>query len=135
MPHGHHQPVNLGLLGSGFVAGFYMDGLRDVPGAHVVANYSRSADRAERFGRDHDIPRQYTEVEALVADEDVDIVVVALPNHLHVDAIRAAAQAGKAIVCTKPSRPRSSASSRTPASCTATRRPRSSRPTSSAPAR
>jgi predicted dehydrogenase len=32
----------------------------------------------------------------------VQIVVVALPNHLHVDAIRAAAAAGKAIVCTKP---------------------------------
>src|SRR4051812_22545909 len=102
MPHGHHRSVSLGLLGSGFVSGFYMDGLRDVPGAHVVANYSRSAERAERFSRDHDIPRQYTDVEALAGDDEVDIVVVALPNHMHVDAIRLAAQAGKAIVCTKP---------------------------------
>jgi predicted dehydrogenase len=83
MPHGHHQPVNLGLLGSGFVSGFYMEGLRDVPGAHVVANYSRSADRAEEFGRIRDIPRQYTDIGALVADDEVDIVVVGLPNHLH----------------------------------------------------
>src|SRR3954447_15188327 len=98
MPHGHHQPVNLGLLGSGFVAEFYMDGLRDVPGAHVVANYSRSAERAAEVGgragggaacgRRHDSPRQYASVEELVADADVDIVVVALPNHMHVDAIR-----------------------------------------------
>ena len=102
MPHGHHQTVSLGLLGSGFVADFYMDGLRDVPGAHVVANYTRSAERAEEFGRRHDIPRQYTEVDELVADEAVDIVVVALPNHMHVEAVRAAASAGKAIVCTKP---------------------------------
>jgi predicted dehydrogenase len=102
MPHGHHQPVTLGLLGSGFVSGFYLDGLRDVPGARVVANYSRSAERAGEFGRAHDIPRQYTDVEALVADDEVDVVVVALPNHMHVDAIRAAAEAGKAIVCTKP---------------------------------
>ena len=102
MPHGHHQPVNLGLLGSGFVAEFYMDGLRDVPGAHVVANYSRGADRAEEFGRRHEIPRQYTAVEALCADDEVQIVVVGLPNHMHVDAIRTAAAAGKAIVCTKP---------------------------------
>jgi predicted dehydrogenase len=102
MPHGHHQPVNLGLLGSGFVAEFYMDGLHDVPGTYVVANYSRSAERAEEFGRRHDIPRQYTEIEALCADGDVDIVVVGLPNHLHLDAIRAAAANQKAIVCTKP---------------------------------
>jgi predicted dehydrogenase len=102
MPHGHHQPVNLGLLGSGFVADFYMDGLRDVPGAHVVANYSRSADRASEFGRRYDVLRQYTDVEQLCNDEDVQIVVVGLPNHMHLDAIRAAAAAGKAIVCTKP---------------------------------
>src|SRR5215216_4904677 len=102
MPHGHHQPVNLGLLGSGFVAEFYMDGLRDVPGAHVVANYSRSAERAEDFARRHDVPRHFTDVAELCADADVQIVVVALPNHLHLDAVRTAAAAGKAIVCTKP---------------------------------
>src|SRR3954451_21947169 len=102
MPPGPPQPVILGILGSGFVSGFYMDGLADVPGAHVVANYSRSAERAEEFGRAHDIPRQYTDVQARVADDEVQIVVVALPNHMHVDAIRAAAAAGKAIICTKP---------------------------------
>ena len=94
--------MNLGLLGSGFVAEFYMDGLRDVPGAAVVANYSRSAERAEELGRRHDIPRQYTDVAELCADADVQMVIVALPNHLHLDTIRIAAAAGKAIVCTKP---------------------------------
>lgn len=90
------------MLGSGFVADFYMDGLRDVPGAQVVANYSRSEERAEEFGRKHGVPRQFESVEALCADKEVDLVVVGLPNHLHLPAVRAAAAAGKAIVCTKP---------------------------------
>jgi predicted dehydrogenase len=94
--------VSLGLLGSGFVADFYMAGLRDVPGAHVVANYSRSAERAREFGERYDVPRQYTDVEQLCADDEVEIVVIGLPNHLHLDAVRAAAAAKKAIVCTKP---------------------------------
>jgi len=102
MAHGHHRPVSLGLLGSGFVADFYMAGLRDVPGAHVVANYSRSAERAREFGERHDVPRQYTDVEHLCRDDEVELVVVGLPNHMHLDAIRAAAAAKKAIVCTKP---------------------------------
>jgi predicted dehydrogenase len=102
MPHGHHHPVHLGLAGSGFVADFYMDGLRDVPGAHVVANYSRRAERAAGFGERHDIPRQYTDLEQLCADDRVDVVVVALPNHLHLEAVRHAAANKKAIVCTKP---------------------------------
>ncbi len=100
--HGHHEPVRLGLVGSGFVAGFYMDGLRDVPGAHVVANYSRSAERAAGFGHRHGVPRQYTDIGALCADAEVELVVVGLPNHLHLEAVRLAAAAGKAIVCTKP---------------------------------
>jgi predicted dehydrogenase len=96
------EPVKVGLLGSGFVADFYMDGLRDVPGARVVANYSRSAERAKAFGERRGIPRQYTDVAELCADEDVQMVVIGLPNHLHLEAVRAAAAAGKAIVCTKP---------------------------------
>src|ERR1700741_4641495 len=102
MPHGHHRPVHLGLAGSGFVADFYMGGPRAVPGTHVVANYSRSSERAERFGERHDIPRRYTDLEQLCADEQVDIVVIGLPNHLHLAAVRLAAANQKAIVCTKP---------------------------------
>jgi predicted dehydrogenase len=94
--------VSLGLIGSGFVADFYMAGLRDVPGAHVVANYSRSAERAREFGERYDVPRQYTDVAQLCADDEVEMVVVGLPNHLHLDAVRTAAAANKAIVCTKP---------------------------------
>jgi predicted dehydrogenase len=94
--------VNIGLIGSGFVADFYMDGLRDVPSARVVANYSRSAERAEEFGRRRGVPRQYTDMAALCADPEVEMVVIGLPNHLHLEAIQAAASAGVAIVCTKP---------------------------------
>ncbi len=89
--------VKIGLLGSGFVADFYMDGLRDVPGAEVVANYSRSQERAGEFGRRHGIPHQYTTIEALCADPEVQMVVIGLPNHLHVDAARAATAAKKAM--------------------------------------
>jgi predicted dehydrogenase len=94
--------VKMGLLGSGFVADFYMDGLRDVPGAEVVANYSRSEERAKEFGRRHGIKRNFTSIEELCAESDVDMVVVGLPNHLHLRAVRVAAGAQKAIVCTKP---------------------------------
>jgi predicted dehydrogenase len=94
--------VSLGLIGSGFVADFYMAGLRDVPGAQVIANYSRSEERAREFGERYDVPRQYTDIEQLCRDDDVELVIVGLPNHMHLDAIRAAAAAKKAIVCTKP---------------------------------
>lgn len=94
--------MRLGLLGSGFVGDFYMEGLAHVRGAEVVATYSRSAERANEFADRHGIPRRYTDVGELCADDVVDIVVIGLPNHLHLEAARLAAGAGKAIVCTKP---------------------------------
>jgi predicted dehydrogenase len=94
--------VRIGVLGSGFVADFYLDGLRDVARARAIANYSRSAERAADFGRRRGITRQCNDMAELCADPDVDMVVVALPNHLHLEAVRIAAEARKAIVCTKP---------------------------------
>src|SRR6478736_4402184 len=38
--------VRIGVLGSGFVADFYLDGLRDVAQARAIANYSRIAAEA-----------------------------------------------------------------------------------------
>jgi predicted dehydrogenase len=94
--------VNIGLLGSGFVANFYMEGLQLVPGQQVVANYSRTGERARSFGERWAIGSQHTDVAELCARGDVDLVVIALPNQMHIEAIRVAAAAGKDMVCTKP---------------------------------
>lgn len=95
--------IRVGLLGSGFIADTYADALQDVRNAELVANYSRDLDRATALARKWGpIPRQYDDMAALCADDEVDLVVVALPNEAHVTAVRIAAEAGKGIVCTKP---------------------------------
>jgi predicted dehydrogenase len=94
--------VRLGFLGSGFVAEFYMQGLRDVPGAEVIVNYSRSEKRAREFAEKWGIKEWTTQMKAVVDRDDVDLVVIALPNHLHRDAAIMAAEAKKNVVCTKP---------------------------------
>lgn len=95
--------IGIGLLGSGFIGDTYADALRDVRDATIVANYSRDLARAEELaGKWGPIDRQYDDMAALCADPAVDMVVIGLPNEVHVDAVRIAAAAGKAIVCTKP---------------------------------
>lgn len=94
--------VRIGLIGSGFIAATYADAIRDVRDAVITANSSRDAERARRFGEQWGIPTQYSDVAALCADPEVDLVVISLPNEAHVEAVRIAAAAGKGIVCTKP---------------------------------
>ena len=43
------KQISIAMLGSGFVADFYMQGLANVNGQTVVLNYSRSAQRARKF--------------------------------------------------------------------------------------
>lgn len=93
--------VGVGMLGSGFIGEFHTLGLRYVENARVVANADANPERREafaaRFGS-----RPHATIEALCADPEVDLVVVSLPNHLHREAVLAAAAAGKAVACTKP---------------------------------
>ncbi len=95
------REVGVGMLGSGFIGEFHAHGLRYVPATRVVANYGAGPERREafaaRFGS-----RPMATIEEVCADPGVDLVVVSLPNHLHVEAVRAAAAAGKPVACTKP---------------------------------
>ncbi|MEO5964641.1 MAG: Gfo/Idh/MocA family oxidoreductase [Candidatus Limnocylindrales bacterium] len=95
------QPVGVGMLGSGFIGEFHALGLRYVPDARVVANYGAGAERREAFGARFGA-RPYATIEEVCADPAVDLVVVSLPNQLHLEAVRIAAAHGKGVACTKP---------------------------------
>ncbi|CAN5184273.1 Gfo/Idh/MocA family oxidoreductase [soil metagenome] len=96
------RQVGVGMLGSGFIGGFHTHGLRYVPYASLVASYSRDEARRSAFAARFGYERTHNSIDALCADPEVELVIVSLPNHLHLDAVRAAAQNGKAVACTKP---------------------------------
>src|SRR5207302_3014570 len=62
---------------------------------------SRAGTRARAFADQHDIPRSFGSYDELLAS-DVDIVYVALPNHLHATWTVRALEAGKHVLCEKP---------------------------------
>jgi predicted dehydrogenase len=93
--------VRIGMLGSGFIGEFHTLGLRYVPNARVVVNYGAGTDRRDAFARRFG-SRAVDSIEAVCSDPELDLVVISLPNHLHVDAVRAAAGNGKGVACTKP---------------------------------
>ena len=95
--------MNIALLGTGLIGTFYcmsLHGLRSRDKVTVV--YSRSAERGAKFAADNNIPKWTTDLKEAVSDPEIDVVVVGLPNNLHKEAIFAAVDAGKAVLCTKP---------------------------------
>jgi predicted dehydrogenase len=93
----------IAMLGTGLIGMFYTMALHGQRGRdRVEVAYSRSNERAKAFAEKWGVRKWTTDLEQAVRDADVDTVVVALPNYLHEQAVVAAAEAGKAVLCTKP---------------------------------
>ncbi len=94
---------NIAMLGTGFIADFYTGTLhsqRTRDRVHTV--YSRSTANGQAFQDKWDIPNKTTDLNKAIQNDAIDTVIIGLPNHLHEEAVLATAEAGKAILCTKP---------------------------------
>lgn len=95
--------IKVAMLGAGFIGDFYtfsINGQRNRDRVHVI--YSRDEARGKAFARKHGIPKWTTSMKDAVNDPEVDVVVIGLPNNLHLEAVKLAAASKKAVFCTKP---------------------------------
>jgi predicted dehydrogenase len=94
--------VRIGLLGSGFVSNFYMLGLRDVPGWEMPVVASPNVEHTRQFAENWHIAEATADVAGVIDRKDLDLIVLGVPNHFHLDLAVRCARAGKHVVCTKP---------------------------------
>lgn len=95
------SPVRVGIVGTGTMGAAYAADLTEHPGAEVVAVTSRTGESARQVAGRLGC-RVLASAAELVADPDVDAVVVATPDDLHAGIAVAAARAGKAVLVEKP---------------------------------
>lgn len=91
------------LLGTGLIGQFYaasLIGMRNRDEIKVV--YSRSPENARKFAEKWRISHWTTDLAEAIRNPETDVVVIGLPNHLHKEAALLAAEARKAVLCTKP---------------------------------
>lgn len=99
------KKLNIGILGSGGIAVQHAIGWTEYPKkARIAAFADIAVDRARTLSETYTDGEAaiYTSLDDMLADERIDVIDVCLPHHLHTEAIIAAAQAGRAILCEKP---------------------------------
>jgi predicted dehydrogenase len=96
------RPIRWGILGGGFIADTVSRDINLTEGNVVTAVAARDAGRAADFAARHGAARSYGSYEALVNDDEIDIVYIATthPNHLPHSLLAAAA--GKSVLIEKP---------------------------------
>jgi predicted dehydrogenase len=93
----------ISMLGTGLIGDFYTATLHGQRGRdRVQIVYSRSEDRRTAFQERWGIPESTTDMDSAIQHPDTDVVVIGLPNYLHVETVERVAKAGKAVLCTKP---------------------------------
>jgi len=97
------KAVNWGVLGAAAIAtGKVMPAINDSPSATLLALASRDLKKGRAAAEALSIPRVYASYDELLADPDIDVIYVPLPNHLHFEWAMQALKAGKHVLCEKP---------------------------------
>ncbi len=90
-----------GIVGCGMIANFHARAVADIRGAKVVACYDTIPASADRLARSVGCT-PYTDLKAMMADPQVDVVTICTPSGAHMEPALAAAKAGKHVIVEKP---------------------------------
>lgn len=95
--------VNVGIIGTGNIARKMAATLVSMPDeVDVYAVASRSEAAAQAFAKEWSFKKAYGSYEAMLEDENVDLVYIATPNSLHYENMMMCLDKGKAVLCEKP---------------------------------
>ncbi|MEM1509857.1 MAG: Gfo/Idh/MocA family oxidoreductase [Thermofilaceae archaeon] len=94
--------VKIGIVGLGNQGILHVEALKSIQGAELVAVADINAEKAKSIADEYKIPRYYTNVKELCEDPEVEAVIVATPDHLHLEPVLEALKAGKHVFVEKP---------------------------------
>src|SRR5438045_1219538 len=103
------KPLNIGMIGYGFMGRAHSNGYRRVSNFFnleytpvLKAACARDAAKAKAFADQWGYESIETDWRKLLERKDIDAVDICVPNNLHKEIAIAAAKAGKMILCEKP---------------------------------
>lgn len=93
--------IKWGFLGTSFISQVMADAIINEGGTTLYSVAGRSPETLQEFASKNNFQETFDNFEALIEDPQVDVIYIALPNHIHHDYVCKAAEAGKAILCEK----------------------------------
>lgn len=93
--------MKFGIIGAGMIANFHAKAIAAMEDGELHSFYGRRREAVDEMVTENG-GKAYTDLDAFLADPELDIVTIATPSGAHLDPALAAAKAGKHVVCEKP---------------------------------
>lgn len=93
--------MKFGIIGAGMIGRFHAKAITDMTGGTLHSVFDLNLERAEALAADFGA-KAYSDMNAFLADENLDIVTVGTPSGAHLDPTLAALNAGKHAIVEKP---------------------------------
>lgn len=94
--------IRIGIIGAKFAGSFHAEVWQSLPGATVAAIAEISENDREKFRTKYQVAKAYGDAADMIADPDIDLIDICVPNFLHADVAIAAMLGGKDVVTEKP---------------------------------
>lgn len=91
----------IGIIGWGMIAEMHAKAIQAMDTAMLCGIYTSSPEKAKAIRNDHAC-QVFTDLDAFLDNDDLDLVTIATPSGAHLEPIIRAAQKGKHIICEKP---------------------------------
>ena len=99
----HDYQFNVGVIGAtGFIGSPYREEIRQSTGAKIIALCGRRNDLLEEARQQDQASLITNDWREVIEHPEVNFVIVATPDALHHEAVMVAAEAGKHLLCEKP---------------------------------
>ena len=96
------EPLRVGVVGLGYAGDRHLNAFTRLPNVEAVALAGLEEDRLQQLGGRYGVPNLYRSWEDLLARDDLDVVSIGAPNHLHAPIAIAALEGGRHVLCEKP---------------------------------
>jgi len=93
--------MKFGIIGAGMIANFHGQAIKAMEGGELHSLYGRNAEKTQQTAQELGC-KAYSDLDAFLADPELEIVTIATPSGAHLEPALAAAKAGKHIICEKP---------------------------------
>lgn len=99
------KTLKVGVIGVGGISKTHMPGWAASEHAEVIAGADLVEPVLHAWGAQHGISKLYANLPDIINDPDIDVIDVCTPNMYHTEAVVAALNAGKHVICEKPLAP------------------------------